>query len=102
MFCCSRPGVSVPHDLVSRPPSYRSRASDAPVPIHGRHPSQLSYLSTHSVVVEAAVEEAPRKGRQIQNPGSSPEPARQCGVGKYGAIRYNNEGQVAEETEITG
>ena len=56
-FFCSRPGVSVPHDLVSRPPSYRSRASDAPVPIHGRHPSQLSYLSTHSVVVEQAVVE---------------------------------------------
>jgi len=38
-----RPGFSVPHE-VSRPPSYRSRASDI-IPIHGRHPSQLSYLS---------------------------------------------------------
>ena len=34
---------AVPHK-VSRPPSYRSRASDI-IPIHGRHPSQLSCLS---------------------------------------------------------
>jgi len=57
-----RNGMTVPSDLLSRPPSYRSRASDAPVPVHGRHPSQLSYLSfdgnpTHSVVVEQAVVE---------------------------------------------
>jgi len=30
---------------VSRPPSYRSRASDHPAPVHSRHTSQLSYLS---------------------------------------------------------
>jgi len=31
--------------IVSRPPSYRSRASEHIIPLHARHPSQLSYLS---------------------------------------------------------
>ena len=43
---------------VSRPPSYRSRASDhLPAPVHSRHTSQLSYLSTaipEGVVVDPA------------------------------------------------
>jgi hypothetical protein len=43
-----RPGFLAPiHGDVSRPPSYRSRASDRQhlAILHGRHPSQLSYLS---------------------------------------------------------
>lgn len=36
------PRIGLP---VSRPPSYRSRTSDHPAPVHSRHTSQLSYLS---------------------------------------------------------
>jgi len=58
-----RNGFSVPHE-VSRPPSYRSRASDI-IPIHGRHPSQLSYLSFAGGPAEPTlVEEEPKDSAQ--------------------------------------
>ena len=50
------PGHEVAHEMVSRPPSYRSRASDLPVPIHARHSSQLSYLPYAGAPTEAAPE----------------------------------------------
>jgi len=58
-----RNGFAVPHE-VSRPPSYRSRASDI-IPIHGRHPSQLSYLSFAGGPAEPTlVEEEPKDSTQ--------------------------------------
>jgi len=58
-----RNGFAVPHE-VSRPPSYRSRASDI-IPNHGRHPSQLSYLSFAGVPSEPPlVEEEPKDSTQ--------------------------------------
>lgn len=58
-----RNGLAVPHE-VSRPPSYRSRASDI-IPIHGRHPSQLSYLSFAGGPAEPTlVEEEPKDSTQ--------------------------------------
>jgi len=51
----TRSGLPVPHE-VSRPPSYRSRASDLPVPVHGRHSSQLSYLSYAGAPMEPTLE----------------------------------------------
>ena len=65
-------GLSVPHE-VSRPPSYRSRASDLPVPIHARHSSQLSYLSYAGAPMEAALETEEDKvagEAGVQRPGS--------------------------------
>ena len=48
--------AGLPLHEVSRPPSYRSRASDLPVPIHARHSSQLSYLSYAGAPMETAME----------------------------------------------
>ena len=58
-----RPSFLAPiHGDVSRPPSYRSRASDHQhqhlAILHGRHPSQLSYLSQ----VLAEEQEEPKDG----------------------------------------
>ena len=61
----SRSGLATCQESPSRPPSYRSRASDRlPVPIHARHPSQLSYLSFAGAREPALVEEEPKEGVQ--------------------------------------
>ena len=59
--------AGLPVSQESRPPSYRSRASDrlAPlVPIHARHPSQLSYLSFAGAREAALAEEEPKESVQ--------------------------------------
>ena len=59
------PGGPPAPQSVSRPPSYRSRASDRlPVPIHARHPSQLSYLSFAGAREVALTEEEPKDSVQ--------------------------------------
>ena len=59
-----RAGLAVSAE--SRPPSYRSRASDrlAVVPLHARHPSQLSYLSFAGAREAALAEEEPKENVQ--------------------------------------
>jgi len=58
-----RSGLAISQE--SRPPSYRSRASDRlPVPIHARHPSQLSYLSFAGAREVALTEEEPKDSVQ--------------------------------------
>jgi len=61
----SRSGLALAPDTPSRPPSYRSRASDRlTVPIHARHPSQLSYLSFAGAREPPLVEEEPKDSVQ--------------------------------------
>jgi hypothetical protein len=60
--------------VVSRPPSYRSRASDHIIPMHGRHPSQLSFLSfagAPDTVTEHAEIEAEQQGKEGCNEHAS-------------------------------
>ena len=58
-----RAGLAISQE--SRPPSYRSRASDRlAVPIHARHPSQLSYLSFAGAREVALTEEEPKDSVQ--------------------------------------
>ena len=58
-----RSGLAISQD--SRPPSYRSRASDRlAVPIHARHSSQLSYLSFAGAREVALTEEEPKDSVQ--------------------------------------
>ena len=61
----TRSGLALSQESPSRPPSYRSRASDRlPVPIHARHSSQLSYLSFAGARENTLVEEEPKDGVQ--------------------------------------
>ena len=58
----TRSGLAFSQESPSRPPSYRSRASERmPVPIHARHSSQLSYLSFAGAREPALVEEEPKE-----------------------------------------
>merc|ERR1711962_195402 len=49
------------HGSVSRPPSYHSRAASSIHPLHGRDPSQLSYLSFAGVPEVSSLQEEERK-----------------------------------------